>query len=153
MLLKDGCDVHGGLYNRHWLAEDAVNKQHSFFRGRSCRAENSPKEQTLQHCRSERISPTLEFLAIDGFLMRTCGSPVGSRMKNNKALEFAAAVASPSSNAFSFCQSPFWKAVMACSVISSPSMCGPHVSKTSRNLNGFTTLEPANGKNATAIWK
>lgn len=48
----------------------------------------------------------------------------------------------PSSTGFSFCQWPFWKAVTACSLIKSPSIYGPHVSKTSRNLNGFTILEP-----------
>ncbi len=49
----------------------------------------------------------------------------------------------PRSTGFSFCQWPFWKAVTACSFINSPSIYGPHVSKTSRNLNGFTILEPA----------
>ena len=48
----------------------------------------------------------------------------------------------PSSTDFSFCQWPFWKAVTACSFINSPSIYGPHVSNTSRNLNGFTILEP-----------
>lgn len=48
----------------------------------------------------------------------------------------------PSNTDFSFCQWPFWKAVTACSFIKSPSMYGPQVSKTSRNLKGFTSLEP-----------
>ena len=48
----------------------------------------------------------------------------------------------PKSTGFSLCQCPFWKAVTACSLMSSPSMYGPQVSKISRNRNGLITFEP-----------
>lgn len=137
VLFEDSGDVHHALQGRNWLVEKGKHKEHTFLWGCTCRTKNQSKQK--------HFSAAWIFSALMSF--KATKSDAGWTWDGHKnvivfGFVFVSVFVLPISTGFSFCQWPFWKAVIGCSLISSSSINGPHVSKASRNRNGFIILAP-----------